>query len=58
MPLPMNYYIDVKNPFEEAIKGYQTGVALNQQQQQISEAQKAKESAKALTRAHATFANC
>ena len=48
MPLPMNYYIDVKNPFEEAIKGYQTGVALNQQQQQISEAQKAKESAKAM----------
>ena len=48
MPSPMNYSIDVKNPFEEAIKGYQTGVALNQQQQQISEAQKAKESAKAM----------
>lgn len=33
-PLPNNYMIDVKSPFEEAIKGYQTGLAIRQQQQQ------------------------
>lgn len=34
MPQPFNYMIDVKNPFEEAINGYQTGVAIQKQRQQ------------------------
>ena len=47
-PLPNNYILDVKNPFEEAIKGYQTGLAIRQQQQQMQEYEAAKANAKAL----------
>ena len=32
---PINYNIDVQNPFESALKGYQVGLAMKQQQAQL-----------------------